>query len=118
MTRIVFRMPKKSKNLRDEILATRDIGHSWVQSRKRSGMESFFSRSKQAMELYSLQNGVQRFKESGHLVFKSISALSRGILKQKKSKSTIHFNRDAMNTELLFQKKKKYESVFLWDKKI
>ena len=46
---------------------------------------------------------IHRFKEAGHLVFKSISALSRGILKQKKGKSTIHFNGDSMNTELLFQ---------------
>ena len=32
---------------------------------------------------------VQRFKETGHLVFKSINALSRGILKQKKDKDTL-----------------------------
>ena len=38
---------------------------------------------------------VQRFKETGHLVFKSISALSRGILKQMNGKTSI--------TELLFQ---------------
>ena len=48
------------------------------------------------------QNG-QRFKESGHPVFKGISALSRGILKTKKGKNTIHFNGDSTNTELLFQ---------------
>ena len=45
---------------------------------------------------------VQRFRETGHLVFKSISALSRGILKQKKGITSIHFNGDSMNTELLF----------------
>ena len=48
-------------------------------------------------------NMVQRCKETGHLVFKSISSLSRGILKQKKGKTSIHFNGDSMNTELLFQ---------------
>ena len=46
---------------------------------------------------------VQRFKETGHLLFKSISALSRGILKQRKGKNTMHFNGGSMNTELLFQ---------------
>ena len=46
---------------------------------------------------------VQRFEETCHPVFKSISALSRGILKHKKGKSTIHFNGDSTNTELLFQ---------------
>ena len=45
---------------------------------------------------------VQRFKETGHPVFESSSALSRGILK-KRGKNTIHFNEDSTNTELLFQ---------------
>ena len=79
---------------------------------------------------------VQRFKETGHPVFKSISALSRGILKRKKGKTSIYFNGDSMNTELLFQtfcksaqclrssgelvlsilfdKKKRDEPVLLW----
>ena len=76
---------------------------------------------------------VQRFKETGNLVFKSTSALSRGILNQKKGRCTIHFNGDSTNTELLFQtvhsvnqhsfygavanwcqKKKKDKSVLLW----
>ena len=46
---------------------------------------------------------VQRFKETGHPEFKSISALSRGVLKQKKGKSTIRLNGDIVNAELLFQ---------------
>ena len=46
---------------------------------------------------------VQQFKETGHLVFKGVSALRRGVLKQKKGKTSIHFNGDSMNTELLFQ---------------
>ena len=47
---------------------------------------------------------VQRFKETGHFVFKSISALSRGILKRKKGTETMHCNGDSWNTELLFSK--------------
>ena len=43
---------------------------------------------------------VQRFTESGHLVFKITSALSRGILKRKRQ-TIIYFNRDFMNTEQL-----------------
>ena len=46
---------------------------------------------------------VQRFKETGHLVFKNTSASSPGILKQKKGKCAIHFHGDSMNRELLFQ---------------
>ena len=46
---------------------------------------------------------VQQLKETGHPVFKGVSALSRGVLKQKKGKTSIHFRRDSMNTELLFQ---------------
>ena len=39
----------------------------------------------------------------GHPVFKSITASSRGMLKQKKGRSTIHFNGDSIDTELLCQ---------------
>ena len=46
---------------------------------------------------------VERFRETGHPVFKSISALSRGILKRKCNRDTIHFNADASNTEILFR---------------
>ena len=46
---------------------------------------------------------MQRFKETGHPEFESISALSRRILKHNKGKTSTHFNGDSMNTELLFQ---------------
>ena len=46
---------------------------------------------------------VERFKETDHPVFKSISALSRGFLKRTNNRDTIHFNADASNTELLFR---------------
>ena len=46
---------------------------------------------------------MERFKESRHPVVKSISALSRGILKRKKNRDTVHINADASNTELLFR---------------
>ena len=43
---------------------------------------------------------VERLKDTGPSVFKSISALSRGILKKKDGRDTIHVNADASNTEL------------------
>ena len=46
---------------------------------------------------------VERFKDTGHPVFKSISALSRGILKKNSDRDTIHCNADASNTDLLFR---------------
>ena len=46
---------------------------------------------------------VERFKDTGHPVFKSISASSRGVLIKKNNRDTIHFNADASDTELLFQ---------------
>ena len=70
-----------------------------------------FSGTRVGMRWYGAQGGqwdstakeiVQRFKETSHPVFKSISALSRGILK-KKGGDTTHFNGDSTNTELLFQ---------------
>ena len=45
---------------------------------------------------------VQRFKETSHLVFKSISALSRGTLKQKEPEAPFT-SMEAVNTELLIQ---------------
>ena len=46
---------------------------------------------------------VQQFKETGHPILTITSALSRGILRQRRGKSTIHFNGHFINTELLFQ---------------
>ena len=48
-------------------------------------------------------NMVQQFKETGHPIFTATSALSRGILKRRNGKSTIHFNGDFMNTEQKIQ---------------
>ena len=46
---------------------------------------------------------VERLKETSHSAVKSISALSRRIMKRKNNRDTIHFNADASNTELLFR---------------
>ena len=46
---------------------------------------------------------VERFEESGHPAFKSVSPLARGILRKKNNKETIHFTADASNTELLYR---------------
>ena len=47
---------------------------------------------------------VERFKQSGQPVFLSIRGLSRGIMKRKNNRDTIHFNADSSNIELLFRK--------------
>ena len=46
---------------------------------------------------------VQQLKEIVHPIITITSAWSRGILKQKRGRITIHFNGDTVNTELLFQ---------------
>ena len=46
---------------------------------------------------------VQQFRETSHSIFTVTSVVSRGMLKQRIGKSTIHFNGYFMNTELLFQ---------------
>ena len=46
---------------------------------------------------------VQNFKETKHPVLTSISALNRGILRMIKGKSSIHFNAESTNSELLFR---------------
>ena len=42
----------------------------------------------------------QRFKQICHLIFISANALTRGILKQRRGRCSIHFNGDFINTEL------------------
>ena len=79
----------------------KDIGRFWFQGRKRNGMA--IPTIKKGQWNCTANKLVQQFKETGHLIFKSTSALSRGILKQKKGRCTIHFNGDSVNTELLFQ---------------
>ena len=84
--RNVFRTPIKSRITRRD--ARKVIGHSLDQERKRSSVASLM---------------VQRFTETGHPIFKGISALSRGILKRKHNRDTVHFNADSSNSELLFR---------------
>ena len=67
---------------------------------------------------------VERFKDTRHPVFKSISALSRRILKNKNNRDTIHFNADASNIELFFQTTQSvnqlsiYGAVSIWCKQL
>ena len=46
---------------------------------------------------------VGHFKETGYLVFKGISALSRVILKRKGGRCTTHFNAGSSNIALLLR---------------
>ena len=46
---------------------------------------------------------MERFEESGHPVFNSVSPLDRGFLRRKNNKETIHFTAEASITELLNQ---------------
>ena len=83
MMRIASRMPSKSRIIRTCFY--QDIGLFWVQVRKRRLYGNSF-------------NGqiVQQFRETGRPIFTATSALSHG-------RSTIDFNGEFMNTELLFQ---------------
>ena len=91
---IVFRI-QKSHGIREKILAGTQ-GRFSVLETKRSGMERFLTRLK--------DNGtLEGFKDKSHPVFKSFGALSRGILKRRTFRDTIHCNADASNTELLFR---------------
>ena len=76
--------------------------------------QCFFSNSEQVLDLEAKRNGLENqitflkengkteptFEGSGHPVFKGVSPLARGILRNKNNKETIHFNADASNTEL------------------
>ena len=45
---------------------------------------------------------VKNFRETMHPVFTSVNALNSGILRQMKGKTSMHFNAEATNSELLF----------------
>ena len=46
---------------------------------------------------------IEVFAQSGHPVFRGTSALSRGTLKRKQGRNTIHFTADSENIELIMR---------------
>ena len=90
-----FKFRKKKKNCAKRF----SRGH-WTYEKKWYGTLSHTLEGKWVSTATQM---VERFKETNHPVFKSISALSRGILKRTKNRDTTHFNADASNTELLFR---------------
>ena len=80
---------RKSQDVREEILGR-------AQATKRSSMELSVTLEGKWTPLM-----VQRFKETGHPVFTSASALSRGILRRVMGKDSIHFSTDASITVFL-----------------
>ena len=77
-----------------------DIGHSSVVEKKKKWYgtcpvkpdEKWDQQAKQMIEL---------FAQCGHLVFRGISALTRGILKRKSGRNTIHVSTDSANIQLI-----------------
>ena len=94
----VFQNQKKSRRMRRN--SRRDTGRSSVLETRRSGMELFFTHLKEKVTLQPL---IWWKDSKTPLISKSISALSRGILKNKNNRGTVHVNADASNTELLFR---------------
>ena len=81
---------RKSQGIREEILA-RIPDVCGVLETKRSGMELFLTPEGTCDS--TANQMVERFKDTGHPVLKSISALIRGIL-QKNGRDTLPFNAD------------------------
>ena len=98
MLRIASRTPRKSRITHTGFY--QDIGWTFLGpgSEKR-----WYGSSYDGQRNRTANKMVQQFKETGHPLFAATSALSRGILKRRNGKSTIHVNGDFMNTELLFQ---------------
>ena len=97
MTRNVFRMPKKSRFTPLKFLQ----GH-WTFLGPGSD-EKWCGGShdqKGQWNCTSTKMG-QRFKETGHPIFNSTNAFSRGNLKQRRGRCTIHFNGDFLGTTLV-----------------
>ena len=91
---------RRSQGIREEILAwTLDVPRSW----RRKKWYGILLLSPEGKWDSTATQMVERFKDTSHPVSKSIRVLSRGILKEKNNRDTIHFNADASNTELLFR---------------
>ena len=84
MMKFVLRIPR-----------TLDVSRSW----RRREVGTFLHTPEGNWDPTATQM-VMRLKDTSHPVFKSISPLSRGILKKRKNSDFIHFNADASNKEL------------------
>ena len=93
---IAFQNPKKSRSMR------RDSRKDWTFPGLGSELKWYGTQSYPPGRKWesTVKQMVKRFQESGHPVFKNISASARGILKRKNNRDTTHFNADAPNTEL------------------
>ena len=88
------------QEVRENILArTLNILRPW---RRKEGVWNSQWHTWRKMGFLCETNAGTILKETDHPVFKSISALSCGILKRKK-RDTIHIRADASNTKLLFR---------------
>ena len=104
----IFQIPNKIRITRRD--SREDTGHSSALEKKNGkGME--LSVTPEGKWDSTSTQMVERFKDTGHPAFKSIGALSRGILKKINKRDTVHFNRDSSKTELpncLFCKSAQY----------
>ena len=91
-----IRIQKKSRSTRRD--SSEDTGHSSDPGDEKTWCGTLSYTLEGKWDSIAAQM-VERFKETGHPVSKSISAVSRGILKRKNNRDTIHFNADASNTE-------------------
>ena len=96
-----FEIQKKSRNTRKD--SCKDTGRFSVLETKRKRHGTLPCSRPERQWDSTANEMVERFKDTGHPVSKSISALSRGILKKKNGGDTMHFNADALNTELSFR---------------
>ena len=98
---VVFRKPKKSRIMQWD--SRKDIGHSWTQGRKKkSGMEVLFTPIK-GNEIVQPPKWINDEKKLIILYSKVSVPWVVESWHKRKVKSSIHFNGDALNTELLFQ---------------
>ena len=90
----------ESQNFEDRIILLSMLngaGISFDLEVKRNGLET------QGKWQATANLMLEQFDESGHPLSKSVSPLSRGILRKKKNKETIHFTADALDPDLFYQ---------------
>ena len=100
MKESAFHIPKKSDNTGRD--SRKDTGRSLDLEMKRNWYGNCRYMPEGKWNFIAAQM-LERVEETGYPTFTGVSALSRGVLKSRKNKGTIHFTAETSKIELLFR---------------
>ena len=91
---------RRNQRVREEILA-RTLGGPWTRRGRKMVWWIYVKAQRKWNSVAKHMH--QRFEETGHPIFKGVSAMNRGVKKRRTNKCTIHLTAETSNVELLFQ---------------